>query len=167
MKLTKVLAVVFALTCVVALAACKVESSTSAYSQITLSEASGVKVEAQNAGSDMEALTEEAIEVRQGDVIVISPDLTQGSIHVTITPSKGGAAIYDSDATGRVLYTIEAAPGEYDVKTRGNGATGSMTVFAQSSSELAAQDAALTEGLENAGVEVDESLTDHSEPSNN
>ena len=152
MKATKIASVAAASLLTLTLMACSSTSST--YSQYTLDEASGIKVEAENAGSDQEALTESAIEVKEGDVIVISPFTEKGSFHLTITSDDGKTTVYDDDAEGTVMYTIAADPGTYTVKTSGNNVTGWMTVFSQSQQELAAQDAALAEALEGTDVEA-------------
>ncbi|MBQ9005183.1 MAG: hypothetical protein IJ092_02295 [Atopobiaceae bacterium] len=136
-------------------------TSSSSYSQYTLDEASGIKFEAENAGSDSEAVTESGIEVKAGDVIVISPFTEKGSFHLTITSDDGKTTVYDDNVEGKVLYTIAADPGTYTVKTTGNNVTGWMTVAAQSQEELIAQDASLAEALEGTGVDP-ESLKDSS-----
>lgn len=148
MKVSKIASVAAASLLAFTLMACT--TSSSSYEQYTLDEASGIKVEAENASSDSEAVTESGIEVKEGDVIVISPVTDKGSFHLTITSDADKSVIYDEDVEGRVLYTIEAKPGTYTVTTNGNNVTGEMTVFAQSQDELAAQDASLDEALEEA-----------------
>lgn len=148
MKVSKIASVAAASLLALTLMACT--TSSSSYEQYTLDEASGIKVEAENAGSDSEAVTESGIEVKEGDVIVISPVTDKGSFHLTITSDADKSVIYDEDVEGRVLYTIEAKPGTYTVTTNGNNVTGEMTVFAQSQDEFAAQDASLDEALEEA-----------------
>ena len=147
--LTAVVTLVFA---VFALAAC----SKSTYSQEVLENDTGgmyLKITAENA-SESSATTSEALSVEDGDVIVISPDLTKGAIHVTITSTDGKEIAYDDDADGRVLFTVEAQPGTYDAKTTGvNGATGSMTIFTMSAAEFGEQNAALEEILEKNGID--------------
>ena len=152
MKVTKIASVAAASLLALTLMACT--TSSSSYEQYTLDEASGIKVEAENAGSDSEAVTESAIEVKEGDVIVISPVTDKGSFHLTITSDADKSVIYDEDVEGRVLYTVAAKPGTYTVTTNGNNVTGWMTVFAQSQDELAAQDASLDEALEEAGLDA-------------
>lgn len=148
MKVSKIASVAAASLLALTLMACT--TSSSSYEQYTLDEASGIKVEAENAGSDSEAVTESGIEVKEGDVIVISPVTDKGSFHLTITSDADKSVIYDEDVEGMVLYTIEAKPGTYTVTTNGNNVTGEMTVFAQSQDEFAAQDASLDEALEEA-----------------
>ena len=152
MKVTKIASVAAASLLALTLMACT--TSSSSYEQYTLDEVSGIKVEAENAGSDSEAVTESGIEVKEGDVIVISPVTDKGSFHLTITSDADKSVIYDEDVEGRVLYTVAAKPGTYTVTTNGNNVTGWMTVFAQSQDELAAQDASLDEALEEAGLDA-------------
>lgn len=153
MKSFKLATTLAALALAATLCACTSTSST--YAQETLTDASGIKVTAENADSSSSATTEDAITVNEGDVIVISPFTDKGSFHLTITAADG-TNIYDDDAEGKVLYTIAAAPGEYSVTTSGNNVTGWMTVFAQSQDELAAQDEALDSALEEAAPEAAE-----------
>lgn len=148
MKVSKIASVAAASLLAFTLMACS--GGSSSYAQYSLDAVSGVKVEAENADSDNEATSEGAIEVKEGDVIVISPVTDKGSFHLTITSDADKSVIYDEDVEGRVLYTIEAKPGTYTVTTNGNNVTGEMTVFAQSQDELAAQDASLDEALEEA-----------------
>ncbi len=149
MKVAKITKALAALALSVVLAACGAHS----LGIDLLEDASGVKVTAENAGSKDAAVSEGAITVAEGDVIVISPCLDKGSFHLTITEHDNGTAVYDDDAEGRILFTIEAAPGTYDVEVSGNGATGWMTVFSESTSDLAAQDESLAETLEEVGID--------------
>jgi len=140
------------------LAGCTQSSST--YAQVTLDDVSGIRVEAENAGSDQEATTEGAIEVKDGDVIVISPATDKGGFHLTITNAQTKEVIYDDDVSGKVMYTIGAEPGTYDVTTSGNGVTGSMTVFAQSQEELLEQDTSLAEALDEVEADAEAATED-------
>lgn len=153
MKLGRIASVVMATVLAMTLAAC---GGASSYSQESLEDAKGIKVTAENAGSDSGAYTESAITVEDGDVIVISPCMDKGSFHLTIVSDDDDSTLYDEDVDGRVFFTIEAEPGTYSVKTSGNKATGWMTVFAESSEELAEQDASLAEALEDAKAETEE-----------
>lgn len=149
MKIGKLASATLALVLAVTLGAC----GKSSYAQETLTEASGIKVTAENGKSSDEAFTEGAITVNEGDVIVISPFTEKGSFHLTITSSEG-EVIYDEDASGKVLYTIGAKPGVYDVTTSGNDVTGWMTVFAQSKADIIAQDESLKEVLDEEGIDA-------------
>ena len=148
-KLAKTLIVV-AMVCL--LAACGKHSM----SLELLDEASGVKVTAENAGKDDVVTSEGAITVEDGDVIVISPFLDKGSFKLTITNTDDGTVVYDDVAEGKVLFQIDAVPGTYTVEASGNGATGWMTVFAESADEIEEQDESLAEALED--VDIDESV---------
>jgi len=149
MKVTKVTKVLAALALCAVLAACGAHS----LGIDLLEEASGVKVTAENAGEKDAATSEGAITVADGDVIVISPCLDKGGFDLTITEHDKGTVVYDDVAEGRVMYTITAEPGTYDVTVSGKGATGWMTVFAASGDDLLAQDEGLAEALEDAGVD--------------
>lgn len=149
--ITKIVSAVAGCALAFTLIACNTTSSS--YVQSTLDEVSGIKVEATNADSESTATTDGAIEVKEGDVIVISPFTEKGSFHLTITSDDGKTTVYDDDAEGKVMYTIAANPGTYTVKTSGNNVTGWMTVFSQSQQELANQDAALAEAIGEAGID--------------
>ena len=156
MKTSRIVSIAIATAMALMLVACGSQESSS-LSQMTLDEADGVKVIAENATADNECFTEGALTVEEGDVIVISPFLSQGSLHVTITSTDGKTTAYDDDADGQVLFTVAAEPGTYNVKTSGGAhgkAVGEMTIFSQSGEELAEQDAALADELEKNGVEL-------------
>lgn len=148
----KFASIVAALSLALTLGACS--SSASSYDQVTLDEASGIKVTAENAGADSSATTDGAITVGENDSIMISPFTEKGSFHLTITSEDGKKTVYDDDVSGKNLFTIEAEPGVYDVTTSGNGVTGWMTVAAQNNDELAEQNDQLNEVLEDQGIDM-------------
>lgn len=126
----------------------------SAYSQQALTEVSGVKITAENAADNSSANTAGALTVSSGDVVVISPDLTSGSVHLTITSADGATTVFDDKVDGRTMFTVAAAEGKYDVKTTAaKGATGSMLVIAESQDELIAQNEELSEALKREGLD--------------
>lgn len=132
----------------------------STYKQELLTEASGIKVTTENAAADSGATTESAIHVAEGGTIVVSPDLSKGSFHLTITSADGKTTVYDDEAKGTVMYTVPAAPGDYSVKTSAQpGSTGWMTVFAMSQADLDEQNAKLNEALEKEGLDPKEVLS--------
>ncbi len=145
MKKTRILCAAAVMVLAVALAACSLKHSLSLE---LLEEASGIKVEAENAGKDDVVSSEGAIVVNEGDVIVISPCMDRGSFNLTIVSADDGTVVYDDIADGRIYFQIDALPGTYDVTVSGNGATGWMTVFSTSAEELSAQEESLGEALE-------------------
>ena len=149
----KITSAVAALALALTLGACS--STSSSYAQETLDEVSGIKVEAENAGTDSNATTEGTITVEEGDTIVISPNIEKGSIHLTITSEDGKTTVFDDDVSGKVMFTQAAKPGVYNVTTSGNGATGEMMVFAQSQDELAKQNADLADAIEDATEDIE------------
>lgn len=152
MKLNKLFVALAACALALTLVACGGESY---LSMEPLDEVSGVRITAENASKGSACLGDRDLEVKEGDVIIISPDLTKGSFHLTITNSDDETVVYDEDVDGRVLFQTAAVPGTYDVSVEGNNATGSMTVFAESTEELDQQNASLEEALEEAGVDAD------------
>lgn len=155
MKSIKAISGIAALALAITLAACGGKGT---LEQVTLDEADGIKVTAENASTDQEATTTGAITVEEGDGIIISPFTEKGSFHLTIT-SSDGEAIYDDDVDGKVYFMIDAEPGTYDVTTSGNRVTGWMTVFSQNKDDEAAINASLDETLEENDIDP-ESVTD-------
>lgn len=152
MKRKTIIIATIVLMVAMTLAACGGSNNASVLEQELLTEASGIRVTAQNATSDNSVKTAGAMTVGEGDVVIISPDLTEGSLHLVIASSNGKTVVYDGDVDGRVLFSVEAEPGTYDITTSGNGGTGTMTVFSQSASEKTAQDESLADALEQEGV---------------
>ena len=158
MKTHKIASTLLALSLAATLVACGGKPATSTYAQEALSEASGVKVTAENADGKSNATTEQAVTVEKGGVIVVSPDVEKGSFRLTITSSDGNT-VYNEIASGKVLYTVEVDPGTYTVSTTAEaGTTGWMTVFAQSADDLKAQSDSLKETLEKEGLDPSEVL---------
>jgi len=155
MKSIKAISGIAALALAITLAACGGKGT---LEQVTLDEADGIKVTAENASTDQEVTTTGAITVEEGDGIIISPFTEKGSFHLTIT-SSDGEAIYDDDVDGKVYFMIDAEPGTYDVTTSGNRVTGWMTVFSQNKDDEAAINASLDETLEENDIDP-ESVTD-------
>lgn len=151
-RLTKIMAALAALTLCFGLAAC---NKPSVYSQDTLDEAVGIRVEAENGTKDQEATTKGALVVKEHDIVIISPDVDKGSFHLTITSSDTGAAVFDDDVDGRVLFTQAIAAGTYDVTTYGNNVTGALVVAVHNEDEWNAQDAALGEALDEANIDIE------------
>ncbi|MBO7674328.1 MAG: hypothetical protein J6S63_04905 [Atopobiaceae bacterium] len=150
MRAPKLASAVAAFALTASLVACG--GGPASYGHELLDEAEGIRVTAENADNTHTATTDGAFDLEAGDVIVISPFLEKGSIHVTIT-SQDGKTVYDDDADGKIMYSVEAEPGSYNVTTTANNATGWMTIFSESSQEIADQDAALVEELKEHGVD--------------
>ena len=145
MKRFKILTGAAALAFCLALAGCGANNAGSAaYTQKPLSEgeACGVEVVANNA-KDETATTKDALTVKEGDLIILSPMTDGGSFHVTITSSDDKTPVFDDDVSGSVLRSVEAAPGTYDIETKANTVSGSLTVSAQNKEEYERQNAEL------------------------
>lgn len=150
MKKTRIAAMLLVMVLVVGLAACGKHSLTLEL----LDEASGVRVTAENAGSDDIVSSEGAITVSDGDVIIISPCMDKGGFHLTITGDDGATVVYDEDVDGRIWFQTGAVPGTYDVAVSGTGgSTGWMTVFSASADDLEAEGQSLEEALTDAGID--------------
>lgn len=149
--IAKIVSAIAGCALAVTLIACNTTSSS--YAQSTLDEVSGIKVEATNADSESTATTDGAIEVKEGETIVVSPDLQKGTFHLNITSADGKTVVYDDDVEGRVMYTVAAAPGTYTVTTSGNNTTGTLFVFSLNQEDLIEQDSELAEALAEAGID--------------
>ncbi len=149
MKASTITKAMLALVFACVLAACVKASSLTLE---PLTEASGVRITAENAGADQAASSTGAIIVTDGDVIIVSPCLDKGSFHLTMTEADG-TVIFDDKVSGRVMFQTGAVPGTYDVIVSGEGATGWMTVFATQADEITKEDVSLAEALADAGVD--------------
>ena len=154
MKALKIVAVAAAFALVMSLAACAAQAS---FSLEELEYDDGtpgtyLKATAEN-GAEGTSILGSALTVGEGDVVVLSPVTESGSFHVTITSSDKQAVAYDDDVSGRVMFTIQLAPGTYDVSVAGNNVTGYMTIAAHSAAEIAAQNESLGKALEENGID--------------
>lgn len=146
-------AAAFALT--FSLVACGGGPRPSTFKQETLPEADGIKVTSENAAANSSATTQGAFTVAEGDLVVVSPDVSKGSFHLTITSTDGSKTVYDDNANGHVMFNVNAETGTYDVKTTAyQGTTGTMTVFSMKKSEQDAQNDALEDALAKENIEA-------------
>ena len=151
MKFAKLGPIATALALALVLVGCG-NGAPSSFHQNRLTDASGVRVEAQNAGPDMEATTEAAFTIKDDDVILISPNVDEGSFHVTIAQTGSNNIIFDEDVSGKMLFTIEGDHGTYDITTRGNRVTGALVIAAQNEKAFTQQNESLESVLETEGV---------------
>lgn len=127
-----------------------------------IAETGAFKVTADNADAKAAIETEEAITLKEGDVLLVSPDLTRGKMQLTIT-SKSGEVVYDEEKSGRVLSTHEIAPGVYNVNVtcKEAGTTGSLLVVGTSAEDYEKQNGALDAALtQSAGSEAAEKVAE-------
>ena len=117
-----------------------------------LDEVSGVRVTADNASADDVVASGGAIVVAQGDVLAISPDFQSGDVRLTVTSQDGSTVAFDDKVEGRGFFTVDVEPGAYDVKVTGDGATGTLNVFAMPESAIEEQGTSLKEQLESVKV---------------
>lgn len=108
-------------------------------------------VTAENATTDMEATG--SITVTEGDVLLISPDLTAGSVHVGL--SEGAKLVFEKTVSGRVLDAYDVPAGEYSLmmSPAEDGTTGTVLVYALPREEFEAQNEGLAEALEEEGAD--------------
>lgn len=151
MKFAKLGPIATALALALVLVGCG-NGAPSSFHQNRLTDASGIRVEAQNAGPDMEATTEAAFTIKDGEVILISPDVDEGSFHVTIAQTGSNKIVFDEDVNGKMLFTIEVDHGTYDITTRGNRVTGALVIAAQNERAFVQQNEGLESILETEGT---------------
>lgn len=141
--------------CTVVLTGCGSKGAGTLSSEI-IAETGAFKATASDAKLDAGVGASAAITIKDGDVLMVSPDLTQGKMQVTLTDDSGKVA-FDQEVSGRVLDTYEVDPGTYDINMtcKEAGTTGTVLAASNNKEELAAQDKALDEALEEAGVETE------------
>lgn len=151
--------VVFALVlaCAMALSGCgpkgtmssDIDDNTGAYTVTT-----------DNATTDMALGTTGGIVVQAGQVLVISPELTSGSLQVKILNLEAPESdnpLVDEKISGTELGVYELAPGDYGVGVNcaEDGTTGTMTIVAVDSAEFEKQNRNLDAVLSAMGSGAD------------
>lgn len=101
------------------------------YSQAPINEGKGVIVTAENSTDTNPTVSKGILNVADGEGIVVTPALEQGSIHVTITLTDSEDTVYDGDVEGSEPILIEADTGTYDVATTPTDATGEVNITAE------------------------------------
>lgn len=105
-----------------------------------LEDENGYKIVAENAGEGTSAGALDGFEVKEGELVVLSPDLEKGKINIRLTNSKDEDAALDETVGGRELTTYEVEPGTYSYgATVKEKATGTMIVTKVSKDEFDAQ----------------------------
>lgn len=142
---TKTLAITFAcaLAAALALAGC----ASGSMGLDVLDEANGYKITVQNAGKDNVVTGD--LKVGLAECVCVSPDLSKGKLHVTLS-TEGGTAVIDQDFDGRVLTYIPVSLGDYTLQVTGvGGATGSMTISTWKVADVIKMNSELEKELEN------------------
>lgn len=103
-----------------------------------------------------------SISVNAGECIVVNPLLESGSIHLTIEDGTGATKVFDGDVDGKIMFTVDAEPGIYEVVVSPSAATGTMSILTGDPEALGQADAALDELVESGqlGDEASSSLAD-------
>ena len=103
---------------------------------------------ADDAGKDTAVAMSGGIEVAEGQVLVVSPTLEEGSIQVTILDADTNPVV-DEKISGKTFTTYELEPGDYGVGATclEDGTTGTVLVCALDKAEIEQQDADLAELL--------------------
>ena len=139
---------------VVALVGCGGKAGGGTLTAQKIEETGAFQVTADNADRDAGIGTDNAVTLKEGDELLVSPDLTKGRVQVTLKDKSENVA-FDKEVTGRVLNTYEVAPGTYDVKIvcKEAGTTGTVLVTNKNAKENAAENKALEKTLEEVGAE--------------
>ena len=123
-----------------------------------VNDAGAFQVTADDAAKDAAVMGVESFAVAEGQIVIVSPNLTKGSLQVTLSAGEDDTAI-DESVSGAVLSTYEVAPGTYSISVACNeaGTTGTLLVLAMDADEFDQQqddlDAALAEALAQAEAE--------------
>lgn len=146
--------------CVIALVGCAREGT---LTHETIAETGALRVTADNASEGADVAAKGAVTLKEGDALLVSPDLQSGRLEVTLRDASGKTA-FDMEASGRVLDTHAVAPGTYDVGVtcKETGTTGALVVSAVSANEFKGQ----TEALDAALAEVTDNATAQSASGN-
>lgn len=157
-----VIAIALTLALVLALAACGAKGTMTSE---PLEETSGVKVVMENAGDG--AAVSSDLTMEEGQVLICSPDLKEGSVEVKIfeierEPTADDMGIGDEPVLeivldGCAMSDYELQPGDYMMFiTAKDNPTGALVIFPESSEELQAQNESLAEAMDQAGAEMPE-----------
>lgn len=135
--------------CMAMLAGCAGNAGGGTLSSEVIAETGAFKVIADNADANSAVGISEGVTLKQGDVLLVSPDLTKGKLQVTITDKSGNTA-FDAETSGRVLETHEIETGTYDITVacKQAGTTGALVVAAVNAEEFEQQDQDLEKALE-------------------
>ena len=158
------LTLAFAVLLALFIAAC---GQVSAFSTVTNEETGGIDVTAENAGKD--TATVSYITIGEGECLVISPNLTQGSLEVRAslmvreaTENDLGTAdelSLEETIEGKVMTAYALEPGEYAVGIAcAEKTTGTAQIMPCSVEELQAQNAALAAGLADTPFAAEEQI---------
>lgn len=143
--------------CVPALVGCGGTAGAGTLSSEVIAETGAFKAHAENADVDASVGLADAVVMESGDVLMVSPDLTQGKVEVTLIDDAGGVA-FDREVDGRVLDTYEVEPGTYDVEVKVTeaGTTGDVVICPNNEEEFNATTESLEDTLEQNGVTIED-----------
>ena len=154
-----VVAISVLLASVLALAGCAGGKGT--LSAEVIAETGAFKIVASDAPNNAGIKSAGAVTLKDGDALIVSPDLQKGSLQVTIT-SGSGTVVLDEKVDGRILDTYEVNPGTYDVEVtcKQAGTTGALVIAATNAAEFEKQNKDLEAVLtRDAGSEAAEAVT--------
>ena len=150
MKRTIACAVAAALACMLLLAGC---AGRGTLSSAIDDETGAYKVTANDAGKDSAVVAGGGVILEEGQILVVSPDLTKGSLQVRLVDGSNNVVLNEK-VSGRVLATFDIAPGEYaiGVTCNENGTTGTLLVASVNVAEFEQQNQDLDAILKSTGV---------------
>lgn len=146
--LTAVLAGAAALSMAVSMAACSYGGT---FGMDTDNETGALIVTAES-GQEGSVVTG-SMKVKKDDIVVFSPQLTDGAIDVVV--KSGKKVVYEKRyfSTDRILNTEKLPEGDYTVQITCKHASGKMVICPNNEKEWKKQDADLVKAMEQAGVE--------------
>ena len=145
----KMLMVVAALACAVALAGCAGAGSL----QGEDADGGACQVTADNAAKGAAYVSLGDVEIAKGQLLVLSPVLQKGSLQVELFEDADEDAL-DQTVSGSVLSTYEVDPGSYSMRVTcaENGTTGTLLVHVMDAAEFERQNQALDAALSDAAA---------------
>lgn len=125
-----------------------------------IDETGAYKVTADDAGKGSAVMASGGVTVKEGQIVVVSPDLQKGSLQLKLIDSSN-KTVFDEKITGRVLDTHEFDFGEYAISVTCNedGTTGTLLVVAVDAAEFEKQNQDLEAALAEAAKTVSEAST--------
>lgn len=120
------------------------------------------KLTANNVAKNSGLSTGSVVKIEKGQILVVSPDLQKGSIHIRLLNESGEAA-FEESVSGQELKTKELEPGKYSIGATcgADGTTGKVLVAAVNAEEFEKQNQDLEAALA-ASTLVDDSASSES-----
>ena len=141
--------------CVFSLVGCGNSVGTGTVTSEVIEETGAFKAVADNAKLDEVVSLDNGVTITDADVLMISPNFTQGKAEVDLSDASGNT-VFAQEVEGRVLDTYEVKPGTYNVKVtiKEAGTTGELVICPNNAEEFDAMNESLEKTLEENNIEM-------------